>query len=54
MKKLQNCRDFMKCGFGPDGSKTHNIGPCQAAREHRLMVCIAAFSAAGRLGLLVY
>jgi len=36
MKKLQNCWDFMKCGFGPNGSKIKTKGVCPAARQNRL------------------
>lgn len=36
MAKLQNCWDFMKCSFGPDGSKTERGPVCTAAREKGL------------------
>jgi hypothetical protein len=36
MKKLQNCWDFMKCGFGPEGGKAKTNGVCPAARENKL------------------
>jgi hypothetical protein len=36
MKKLLNCWEVMKCGFGPDGSKTKKSGVCPAARKHKL------------------
>jgi len=36
MEKLLNCWDFMKCGFGPDGSRIETEGLCAAARESRL------------------
>ena len=36
MAKLQNCWDFMKCGFGPNGRKTKIKGFCAAALEDKL------------------
>lgn len=36
MTKLQNCWEFMECGFGPDGGKTKTNGVCAAARKNRL------------------
>jgi hypothetical protein len=33
MAKLQNCWEFMKCGFGPDNGKTRSSAVCAAARE---------------------
>jgi hypothetical protein len=36
MTTLQNCWDFMHCGFGPGGSRTGKGGTCCAARENRL------------------
>lgn len=36
MPKLQNCWDFMKCGFGPNSRKTKKIGECFAAKENKL------------------
>lgn len=33
MKKLLNCWDVMRCGFGPDGDRTGRHGLCPAARE---------------------
>ena len=36
MEELQNCWDFMECGFGPNGSKTKAQGVCPAAQENKL------------------
>jgi len=36
VKKLQNCWEVMKCGFGPNGTKTKTQGVCPAAQENRL------------------
>lgn len=32
----RNCWDFMKCGYGPGGSKARRTGICKAALENRL------------------
>jgi len=36
VKKLQNCWEVMKCGFGPNAAKTKTQDVCPAARENRL------------------
>jgi len=36
MAKLQNCWDFMKCGFGPGGTETKRAPVCAAARATSL------------------
>jgi hypothetical protein len=36
MAKLQNCWDFMKCGFDPGGAETKRAPVCAAARATSL------------------
>ena len=36
MARLQNCWEFMKCGFGPNGRKAKTKGLCAAAKEKGL------------------
>ena len=36
MTKLQNCWEFMKCGYGPGGDKTGDRPACAAARKNNL------------------
>ena len=53
MRKLKNCWEVMKCGFGTNGDKTKANGVCPLHRKSFLMAYMTVSTVAGHVGLLV-
>jgi len=53
MEQLKNCGDFMKCGFGPDCSKTKTMAFVLLPWRIDSMRCMAVDETAGPAGLLI-